>query len=250
MPSAPTEQLDARAKMAAAQARKLQKEIETTLKKVDEGVAEFCDLWEDANDHSNSNREKLGDELKKSINKLQRFRVQIREWISMNEVKDKEKLEKARKTIEYNMQRFKEFERELKTKAFSSYALMKDEDEDDESAEKRAVKDWIQDQLASLQSEIDGYEVEIEGALGGKKKKGALSEGEIEVTKKYIAMHKWHIDKLEGVLGWCVWGLLLGVSVLPVPNCVFWGLVARQFANPENEHFQAERKFDKSWLPI
>ena len=51
------------------------------------------------------NMEKLGDELKKSINKLQRLRVQIREWHSMPEVKIKDKLEKARKRIEYNMQR-------------------------------------------------------------------------------------------------------------------------------------------------
>ena len=93
--------------MAATAARKLIKEIEITLKKTDEGLIEFEDLWDATTDPETpaAQREKNGDELKKSINKLQRFRVSIREWISSPEVKKKDGLEDARKKIEYNMQR-------------------------------------------------------------------------------------------------------------------------------------------------
>ena len=65
-------------------------------------------LWDEAADvHTAAGqKDKLGDDLKKSIHKLQRFRVQIREWIAGNEVKGgKDKLENARKKIEYNMLR-------------------------------------------------------------------------------------------------------------------------------------------------
>ena len=40
------------------------------------------------------------------------------------------------------MQRFKEFERELKTKAYSTFALANDQDEDPEEVEKRDCADW------------------------------------------------------------------------------------------------------------
>merc|ERR1712050_201597 len=90
-------------------------------------------------------KEKLGEELKKSINKLQRLRVQIREWIGQTDIKNnsKEKLEDARKRIENDMQRFKEFERDLKTKAFSSCALAKADELELEEAEERKYQEWL-----------------------------------------------------------------------------------------------------------
>ena len=46
------------------------------------------------------------------------------------------------------MQRFKDFERELKTKAYSTFALAKDQSEDDlESQEKRDAEEWLRKQL-------------------------------------------------------------------------------------------------------
>lgn len=126
--------------MTAAAVRKLQKDIEVALKKVDDGIEEFDHVWEQATTSSNSTqKEKLGEELKKSINKLQRLRVQIREWIGQSDIKTnfKDKLEDARKRIEADMQRFKEFERDLKTKAFSACALAKGDELDLEEVEKR-----------------------------------------------------------------------------------------------------------------
>jgi len=119
--------------MTAAAARKLQKEIENVLKKVDDGILEFDEFWEQATSGANSQqKERLGEELKKSINKLQRLRAQMREWIGQSTVPNglKDKLEDARRRIEHDMQRFKEFERDLKTKAFSSCALAKGDELD------------------------------------------------------------------------------------------------------------------------
>ncbi|CAD7927245.1 unnamed protein product [Amoebophrya sp. A120] len=189
--------------MAAAAARKLQKEIEMTLKKVDDGIIEFDTVWDDANSSSNqSNKEKLGEELKKAINKLQRFRVQIREWIGMSEVKNKDKLESARKRIEFNMQRFKEFERELKTKAYSTFALAKDEEEDLDTQEKRDAEDWLRKQLDGLNEGIEMFEADIESVLS-KKNPSAREKDEAEEKRRFKERHEWHIGKLECLLRAC-----------------------------------------------
>ena len=50
-----------------------------------------------------------------------------------------EKLDQARLDIESRMAAFKDFERDLKTKAFSTFALQKDEEETEEQRERREM---------------------------------------------------------------------------------------------------------------
>jgi len=85
--------------MTVAAARKQQKEVDTVLKKVEDGQEEFSFVFDQAVSASGAQKEKLGEDLKKSINKLQRLRVQIREWSNQNDMKGqlKDKLEDARK---------------------------------------------------------------------------------------------------------------------------------------------------------
>jgi len=148
--------------MTAAAARKLQKDIDVVLKKVEDGLDEFNEVWDQATTSSNaSQKEKLGEELKRAINKLQRFRAQIREWIGQSEVKSKDKLEDARKRIESNMQRFKEFERDLKTKAFSTCALAKDDELDIEEAEKIKYQEWLVNTIQALNDQLDEFEADL-----------------------------------------------------------------------------------------
>lgn len=45
-------------------------------------------------------KEKLEQELKKEIKKLQRYRDQIKSWASLNEIKDKKALQESRRLIE------------------------------------------------------------------------------------------------------------------------------------------------------
>ena len=62
-----------------ADRRKLQKEIDMCIKKVQEGVEEFDDVFEKLQSSSNQNqKEKKEEELKKVIKKLQRQRDQIK----------------------------------------------------------------------------------------------------------------------------------------------------------------------------
>jgi CCR4-NOT transcription complex subunit 3 len=116
-----------------ADRRRLQGEIDKTLKKVNEGVEAFDDVWQKVKISSlliffflfyiilnfyfetklaivtrlqiqtatNVNqKEKYETELKKEIKKLQRLREQIKTWQSSNEIKDKKPLLEARKNIE------------------------------------------------------------------------------------------------------------------------------------------------------
>ena len=81
--------------------RKTQQEIDKTFKKVAEGIQTFEGIYEKIRSATNpTQRDKLEDNLKREIKKLQRFRDQIKSWAAGNEVKDKAPLIEQRKAIE------------------------------------------------------------------------------------------------------------------------------------------------------
>ena len=81
--------------------RKLQQEIDKTFKKVAEGIQAFESIYEKIQSSSNAGqKDKLEDNLKKEIKKLQRQRDQIKTWAAGNEIKDKKPLLDQRKAIE------------------------------------------------------------------------------------------------------------------------------------------------------
>ena len=81
--------------------RKTQQEIDKTFKKVTEGIQAFDGIYEKINSSTNTaQKDKLEDNLKREIKKLQRFRDQIKTWAAGNEVKDKGPLLEERKKIE------------------------------------------------------------------------------------------------------------------------------------------------------
>lgn len=76
-------------------------EIERTIKKVNEGVDNFETTFEKISQTTNqAQKDKLELDLKKEIKKLQRFRDQIKNWLSSSDVKDKKQLLDNRKIIE------------------------------------------------------------------------------------------------------------------------------------------------------
>lgn len=82
-------------------ARKLQQEVDKCFKKVDEGVQEFETIHEKIEQSTNAaQKEKLEDNLKREIKKLQRLRDQIKTWAASNDIKDKGPLLDHRKLIE------------------------------------------------------------------------------------------------------------------------------------------------------
>lgn len=82
-------------------ARKLQQEVDKCFKKVAEGVAEFEGIYEKIEQSNNpAQKEKLEDNLKREIKKLQRLRDQIKTWAASNDIKDKAPLLDHRRLIE------------------------------------------------------------------------------------------------------------------------------------------------------
>ncbi|KAG4122449.1 hypothetical protein ERO13_D11G267900v2 [Gossypium hirsutum] len=185
--------------------RKLQGEIDRVLKKVQEGVDVFDSIWNKVYDTDNANqKEKFEADLKKEIKKLQRYRDQIKTWIQSSEIKDKkvsasyeQALVDARKQIEREMERFKICEKETKTKAFSKEGLGQQPKTDPKEKAKSETRDWLNNVVGELESQIDSFEAEIEGlsVKKGKTKPPRLTHLETSITR-----HKAHIMKLELIL--------------------------------------------------
>ncbi|XP_052174927.1 uncharacterized protein LOC127789892 isoform X5 [Diospyros lotus] len=185
--------------------RKLQGEIDRVLKKVQEGVDVFDSIWNKVYDTDNANqKEKFEADLKKEIKKLQRYRDQIKTWIQSSEIKDKkvsasyeQALMDARKLIEREMERFKICEKETKTKAFSKEGLGQQPKTDPKEKAKSETRDWLNNVVGELESQIDSFEAEIEGLSV---KKGKTRPPRLTHLESSITRHKAHIKKLEWIL--------------------------------------------------
>ncbi|MBA0701839.1 hypothetical protein Goari_000032, partial [Gossypium aridum] len=185
--------------------RKLQGEIDRVLKKVQEGVDVFDSIWNKVYDTDNANqKEKFEADLKKEIKKLQRYRDQIKTWIQSSEIKDKkisasyeQALVDARKQIEREMERFKICEKETKTKAFSKEGLGQQPKTDPKEKAKSETRDWLNNVVGELESQIDSFEAEIEGLSV---KKGKTRPPRLTHLETSITRHKAHIMKLELIL--------------------------------------------------
>ncbi|KAI8997785.1 Not1 N-terminal domain, CCR4-Not complex component-domain-containing protein [Pilobolus umbonatus] len=183
--------------------KKLQAEIDRVLKKVSEGVETFDSIYDKIQSTANSNqKEKYEQDLKKEIKKLQRLRDQIKTWLSSNDIKDKTSLLDNRKLIETEMERFKNVEREMKTKAFSKEGLLQREKMDPKEKEKADASDWISTTVDELSRQIDVAETEIE-TLQGTSRRGKKDSSKIERTRElehWIERNRWHINRLELIL--------------------------------------------------
>ncbi|KAJ0848677.1 putative CCR4-NOT complex, subunit 3/ 5, CCR4-NOT complex subunit/5 domain superfamily protein [Helianthus annuus] len=178
--------------------RKLQIEIDRVLKKVQEGVDVFDSIWNKVYDTDNANqKEKFESDLKKEIKKLQRYRDQIKTWIQSSEIKDKKALMDARKLIEKEMERFKICEKETKTKAFSKEGLGQQPKTDPKEKAKSETRDWLNNTVSELESQIDSFEAEMEGLSV---KKGKTRPPRLTHLESSITRHKAHIMKLELLL--------------------------------------------------
>ncbi|KAJ6510174.1 Not1 N-terminal domain, CCR4-Not complex component-domain-containing protein [Mycena vitilis] len=184
-------------------ARKLQTEIDRTLKKVSEGVELFESIYDKMQASTNqAQKEKLELELKSQIKKLQRLRDQIKTWVASNDIKDKTQLLDNRKLIETQMEKFKACEKEMKTKAFSKEGLIQAAKLDPKEQEKEEATSWLQGQVEELQMQVEQSEAEIETlhGAGKKKSKSGSTAGRLEELETLNDRRKWHISRLEIVL--------------------------------------------------
>lgn len=168
-----------------------------------EGVETFDNIFDKIQSTTNSNqKEKYEQDLKKEIKKLQRLRDQIKTWLSSNDIKDKSALMENRKLIESEMERFKNVEREMKTKAFSKEGLLQRERMDPKEKEKADACDWISTTVDELSRQIEVAEAEQE-TLQGTSRKGKKDHAKVERTNElehYIERDRWHINRLELIL--------------------------------------------------
>ncbi|KAJ3790682.1 Not1 N-terminal domain, CCR4-Not complex component-domain-containing protein [Lentinula aff. detonsa] len=184
-------------------ARKLQTEIDRTLKKVGEGVEYFESVYDKMQSSTNqTQKEKLELDLKTQIKKLQRMRDQIKTWAASNDIKDKSALVENRKLIETQMEKFKACEKEMKTKAFSKEGLTQAAKLDPKEQEKEEIMAWLQTKVEELQMQIEQAEAEIESLQGSGKKRGKSSNiaGRSEELEHLNERRKWHISRVEIVL--------------------------------------------------
>ena len=181
-----------------AAARKLQVEIDKTLKKVQEGCEVFDDIWEKLHESDNQNqKDKFESELKKEIKRLQKLRDQIKTWLQSSEVKEKKALMDGRKAVEREMERYKVAEREAKTKAFSTAGLTQAAKLDPKAKARQEARDWLNSTVDKLNTQIEELESEIELASSSKKKQ---KNSDVEEFELIISRHNEHIQKLEHLI--------------------------------------------------
>ena len=177
--------------------RKLQQMVEATLRKVDEGIADFGAVWRKCEDAQNQNqREKNQADLKREIKKLQRYREDIMKWMSNSDIKDKAILIDSRKRIEVEMERFKSFERESKTKPFSYMGLQMEQKVDPNEIRKQEKREQIEQLVLDLKLDLDALQADWE-ALNVKKKKSKDEQSKMESLKVLTGKHGFHVLNLE-----------------------------------------------------
>ncbi|KAI0034414.1 Not1 N-terminal domain, CCR4-Not complex component-domain-containing protein [Vararia minispora EC-137] len=203
-------------------ARKLQTEIDRTLKKVAEGVELFESIYDKMQASTNqTQKEKLETDLKTQIKKLQRLRDQIKTWVASNDIKDKSQLLENRRLIETQMEKFKACEKEMKTKAFSKEGLIQSAKLDPKQQEKLETTEWLQTCVEQLQLQVESAEAEIETLQGaGRKKAKANSNERLDALEHLNERRKWHISRLELIMRLLDNGTLSTERVLAVKEDV------------------------------
>ena len=98
------------------------------------------------------------------------------------------------------MERFKIVERETKTKAYSKEGLTWGTKLDPAEKERYETSKWLNDQLDTLNLQIDQFEAEIETLGTGKKKKSRDNSDQIDEYQSLLEKHRDHVQKLEMLL--------------------------------------------------
>ncbi|KAH7325794.1 CCR4-NOT transcription complex [Stachybotrys elegans] len=181
-------------------ARKLQQEVDKCFKKVAEGVAEFEGIYDKIEQSNNpAQKEKLEDNLKREIKKLQRLRDQIKTWAASNDIKDKAPLLDHRKLIETQMEKFKAVEKAMKTKAYSKEGLSAAAKLDPKEQAKVEASEFLSGMVDELEQQIEALEAESE-SIQATMKKGKNQSAKVDrmaEIDRIIERHKWHQGKLE-----------------------------------------------------
>lgn len=193
--------------------RKLQQEFDKTNKKIAEGLSVFDDIYEKlTTSELNSLKEKLENDLKKEIKKLQRSRDQLKQWLGDSSIKlDKNLLQENRTKIEHAMDQFKDLEKFSKIKQFSNEGLELQNKKsrfskfnDPADAKKKEACDYISDVIDQINQQNEGLELEIHQYTVQlkKSKSSALNsiQAAIDDLRYKIDRNNGHLTQLEKIL--------------------------------------------------
>ncbi|KAF6062883.1 Not1 N-terminal domain, CCR4-Not complex component family protein [Candida albicans] len=188
-------------------ARKLQQEFDKLNKKISEGLQAFDEIKDKINaTESASQREKLENDLKKELKKLQRSRDQLKQWLGDSSIKlDKNVLQENRTKIEHAMDQFKELEKSSKIKQFSNEGLELQSQQKrsrfGDDAKYQEACTYINEVIEQLNGQNEELEQELDSLSGQSKRKGGSSiQSSIDDVKYKIERNNSHISKLEEVL--------------------------------------------------
>eukprot|EP00792_Barthelona_sp_PAP020_P006099 TRINITY_DN2908_c0_g1_i1.p1 TRINITY_DN2908_c0_g1~~TRINITY_DN2908_c0_g1_i1.p1 ORF type:complete len:590 (-),score=141.96 TRINITY_DN2908_c0_g1_i1:19-1788(-) len=183
--------------------RKLQNDIDRTLRKVEEGISLIDTLWDRLETVGSALQEdKIHCEIKKETKKLQRLRDNIKSWISQGDYRDKDTLKRSRRIIEERMERFKGLEKEAKTKAYSKEGLQQAARKSKISEPKDQCLEYLQTIKRDLEDLIENAETEIDDLMASlsktKKKRIQQQISESIITfEGHIESHRFHLQKIE-----------------------------------------------------
>ncbi|KAH3687351.1 hypothetical protein WICPIJ_001628 [Wickerhamomyces pijperi] len=175
--------------------RKLLQEVDKVFKKINEGLDIFNALHDRHDGANPAQREKLENELKKEVKKLQKSREQIKVWQSTSDIKDKASLLDYRRRVEIAMEKYKVIEKGSKIKAYSNMNLKNQPDVDPSEKEKLECEEFLRETIDSLESQYQVVDVELEKLSSKKSKKS--NNGNKEALKELQSKYRWHQQQLE-----------------------------------------------------
>ena len=188
-------------------ARKLQQEFDKLNKKISEGLQIFDDIKEKINVcEVPSQRDKLENDLKKELKKLQRLRDQLKQWLGDSSIKlDKNVLQENRTKIEHAMDQFKELEKALKIKQFSNEGLelqtQQKRSRFGDDAKYQEACTYINGVIDELNNQNEDLDQELDSLSSQLKRKGGSSvQQSIDDVKYKMERNNNHINKLEEIL--------------------------------------------------
>lgn len=198
-------------------ARKLQQEFDKANKKIAEGLGAFDETYEKLiSPDVGQLREKLENDLRKEIKKLQKLRDQLKLWLADSSIKlDKNLLQENRTKIEHAMDLFKDLEKASKIKQFSNEGLELQNQkrfnkfgaEDAKLLEACSYISDVIDQLTLQNASVD-EDIALLIQQLKKNKNSSGAQGQLEAKQEVFARNKRHIERLGEVLGHLEAGLL------------------------------------------
>lgn len=203
------------------------REVETVFKKIHEGLDLF-NYYHQRHEASNndSQREKLEADLKKEIKKLQKFRDQIKTWQgndSLEATIAPQKLQEHRRLVEEAMECYKEVEKNSKMKSYSNQSIMLaslDNGEQELTPEGREAAEFLREVQDELTDQNEKLEEEYEKLSQKKVRKNnllAIEERKLEL-EGFKTKNEFHLEKIEGLLGFLTSGKIAGELVLAIQD--------------------------------